>query len=82
MTSENLVKETAKAIAAIYGEPSRWANYQIDARAAIRVIAPAVLEEAAIMMTPTNPKSDWTDYARNKARWADDIRALKTRYEP
>ena len=50
-------------------------------RAAIRVIAPAVLEEAAIMMTPTNPKSDWTDYARNKARWADDIRAMKTRYE-
>ena len=35
MTSENLVKETAKAIAAIYGEPSRWANYQIDARAAL-----------------------------------------------
>ena len=67
------------------------ANYDVNeptkmdlrdmARAAIRVIAPAVLEEAAIMMTPTNPKSDWTDYARNKARWADDIRAMRTRYE-
>ena len=57
------------------------AEYLANARAAIRVIAPAVLDEAAIMMTPTNPKSDWTDYARNKARWADDIRALKTRYE-
>ena len=58
-----------------------WTLFEPQARAAIRVIAPAVLEEAAIMMTPTNPKSDWTDYARNKARWADDIRALKTRYE-
>lgn len=46
MTSENLIKETAKAIAAIYGEPSRWANYQIDARAAIKVIAPTVLDTA------------------------------------
>ena len=62
---------------------SHFSDSELDdmARAAIRVIAPAVLEEAAIMMTPTNPKSDWTDYARNKARWADDIRALKTRYE-
>ena len=55
--------------------------HEADAIAAIRVIAPAVLEEAAAMMMPTNPKHDWTDYARNKARWADDIRALKTRYE-
>ena len=46
MTSENLIKETAKAIAAIYGEPSLWEIYQIDARAAIQVIAPTVLDTA------------------------------------
>lgn len=88
MTSE-LIERVARAIADTTdfdGDrmASRYADSELRdlARAAIHVIAPAVLEEAAIMMTPTNPKSDWTDYARNKARWADDIRALKTRYEP
>lgn len=92
MTHDEMIEAVARALCKLAngdridpdekwnGQPW-WAAFVDDARAAIRVIAPAVLEEAAIMMTPTNPKSDWTDYARNKARWADDIRALKTRYE-
>ena len=87
MTHDEMIEAVAKAIGDTTdfdGDrmASRYADSELRdmARAAIRVIAPAVLEEAAIMMTPTNPKSDWTDYARNKARWADDIRAMKTRY--
>ena len=88
MTHDELIEAVARAIGDTTdfdGDrmASRYADSELRdmARAAIRVIAPAVLEEAAIMMTPTNPKSDWTDYARNKARWADDIRAMKTRYD-
>jgi len=82
MTSENLIKETAKAIAAIYGEPSRWANYQIDARAAIQVIAPAVLDEAA-KVAPTKIRAEGCETVGQWERRAlrEAIRALKTRYE-
>ena len=88
MTHDEMIEATKQALADTTNFDgdrlaSHFSDSELDdmARAAIRVIAPAVLEEAAIMMTPTNPKSDWTDYARNKARWADDIRAMKTRYE-
>ena len=80
MTSDELIKETAKAIATIYGEPSRWANYQIDARAAIKVIAPAVLERAAERATSIYCESDFCkrDEAANTIAIA--IRNLKKEY--
>ena len=94
MTHDELIEQTARALAGPLhdemvlagnpiGEPveyPRWMLFQQDARAAIRVIAPAVLEEAVYCAAATNANcyGDPTDVYETMI---DAIRALKTRYE-
>ena len=86
MTHDEMIEAVAIAIA------ESWKDYSyertgklpsqaiITARAAIRVIAPAVLEEAAYCAAATNANcyGDPTDVYETMI---DAIRAMKTRYE-
>ena len=75
MTHDEMIEAVAKAI---YEQDSwrTWKGkpaFQAMARAAIRVIAPAVLEEAAVWVQE--------NYPFDKRTLVPAIRAMKTRYE-
>ena len=92
MTHDEMIEAVARAICEAdkpaFEKRERWpiigtvlqAQFKGIARAAIRVIAPAVLEEAAYCAAATNANcyGDPTDVYETMI---DAIRAMKTRYE-
>ena len=97
MTHDEMIEQTARALAGPLhdemvlagnpiGEPveyPRWMLFQQDARAAIRVIAPAVLDEvdrelAMTCLANSEAPSEWIDGFEAAGQ---RVRALKTRYE-
>ena len=93
MTHDEMIEAVAKAIGQRiegaaedmdsdwYGRPL-WQAYVEEARAAIRVIAPAVLEEAA-RIAPAKIRAEGCETVGQWERRAlrEAIRAMKTRYE-
>ena len=93
MTHDEMIEAVARALCKLAngdridpdekwnGQPW-WAAFVDDARAAIRVIAPAVLEEAA-KVAPAKIRADACETVGQWERRAlrEAIRAMKTRYE-
>ena len=72
-----------------YAASNEWLDWSVEARAAISVIAPAVLEEAAKAcenymsdcLEDRDVQRNWpVTLGRNKV-YSQQVRALKTRYE-